>query len=94
MAAEGLGNDNKLVLRRTCSGTGHDVGAPVSMAVERRASVLGRSAPSRSRGLSLGLEFRSRNKKNHAKVNPGQALHAPLSPMKPGLKIVDPERRT
>ena len=43
-----------LVARRTCSG---DVGATVPMAVERRASVLGRSA---SRGLSAGLclEFR------------------------------------
>ena len=28
------------------------VGATVAMAVERRASVLGRSAPSRSKGLS------------------------------------------
>ena len=41
-----------LVTRRTCSGTGPIVGATVPMAVERRASVLGRSAPSRSRGLS------------------------------------------
>ena len=41
-----------LVPRRTCSGTGPIVGATVPMAVERRASVLGRSAPSRSKGLS------------------------------------------
>ena len=44
---------------------GPGVGATVPMAVERRAGVLGRSAPSRSRGLSaahpqdLCLEFRS-----------------------------------
>ena len=41
-----------LVPKRTCSGTGYDVGATVPVAVERRASVLDRSAPSRSRGLS------------------------------------------
>ena len=41
-----------LVPRRTCSGTGQDVGATVPMAVGRRANVLDRSAPSRSRGLS------------------------------------------
>ena len=53
--------------KRTCSGTGYDVGATVPKSVERRANVLGRFAPSRSRGLSaapptevggLGLEFR------------------------------------
>ena len=41
-----------LVPRRPCSGTGFDVGATVPMAVERRASAMVRSAPSRSRGLS------------------------------------------
>ena len=49
-----------LVPKRTCSATVYDVGATVPVAVERRASVLDRSAPSRSRGLSAaqGLGFR------------------------------------
>ena len=42
-----------LIPRRTCAGTGYDVSATVPIAVGRRASVLDRSAPSRSRGLGV-----------------------------------------